>query len=187
MAFGAIGSLLSEVTPSARAAYPFIKSLATIGGVSPLTEAQHALLADHGIPNVRLSANRILGILQQGGMGIRRTDLLKIVRAIRDQEPSKEYIQSLKNHVMPDPSRFAAFEGKMSTNYKYTVELKGVDARTGEPTTLYRVVSTNSVLTKNQVYDMLSTAIEENPANYQYQFESMTAREAFYNPNGVVG
>jgi len=187
MPFGEIGSLLSSMSATARLASPFIESLATIGGVNPLTKAQHEVLDRYKLPNARLSTNRIQSILRESGLGIRRTDLLSQVRHYRGEEPSKEYIKALKNDVLPDASRFAASARKMETNYQYTVRLAALDPNTGERTTLYRTVSTNTVLTKNQTYTLLADAIENNPGNYPYQFEEMVIEAARSNPAGVVG
>ena len=154
-----LGPLISEMTKGVRLASPIIESLANIGPGSPLTELQRSIPGVNLDNPARLSANRIIQLVKDAGYKVQRQEALKLIRHIREQAPKRAYMKSVPNGLLPDP---------------------------GETTSLFRTVSTNSVLTKNQVYDLLSGLFEDTPSNYPYEVLSMVAEEGFINPGGVL-
>lgn len=120
--------LLDLLTPAARLALPYVSSMVESG----------------------LSANAIGRALTEAGLGIRRTDLLELVRGLREVEITRPYVSSLRADFLPNPSRLAESVTTLLRSFSYTVQVEGTHLETGELFTKNITVSTDDLLTKEQ-------------------------------------
>jgi hypothetical protein len=179
-------SLFAGLTAGAREAAPFILSLSQIGQVQTLTRVQQETLANLGLENVTLSANRILQIANDAGLAVRRSDGLALIRNARQQVSTRPYISSVGLDKLPNPARFATPAYQMNDNYHYLVRVDGVDPETGERTTRYVTVASETVLTKQAALDTAGAYIETDPESYHISEYELTVENAFVNPTGVI-
>jgi hypothetical protein len=128
----AITELLLEVLgPSARAALPYVRSLVEAG----------------------LGANEIQDALKGTQYALRRTVLLDMRRAILDIVDTRPFLQNLRNDLRPDPSRLPPPLTTTLRKYSFTVSVRGTDTETGEPTTRRISISTDTLLTGQELKD----------------------------------
>jgi hypothetical protein len=131
--------LLEELLPSARAALPFVQSMVEQG----------------------LSAGDIQAALSEAGLGVRRTDLLSLVRGLRGIEESRSYLESVRDDFRPDPSRLPAPIAGTLRSYSFQVRLSGRDADTGELRDERVTVSSSRLLTVRELKDMALSFIPD--------------------------
>lgn len=122
-------SLLSKLGKSAAQAYPIIQRGIREG----------------------LSANAIQKVLRDSGLGVRRTSLLEVVRAERGVQEAGERLRFLRPDRRPDPSRLPLAITKQRRLYSYTIRIRGADPFTAEPFERWFNVSSDQLLTRNDV------------------------------------
>lgn len=152
---------IEELTAGTRLALPYIKSLA----------------------ETDLSANKIITTLQEAGLGARRSDVFRAVRAFRDQFNASSYIKSVRNNFLPNPKRFPVALTTTLRDFSYQVKVEGRHSITGQPTTQWITVSTNDVLTKDQVYDAATGIVEEGFNTYNIEEYDLTVTDALRAPS----
>lgn len=123
-----LGPLLSTLTASARAALPYVRSMVEDG----------------------LSSTIIQRTLSDAGMGVRRTDLLALIRGLKDEELTRPYIDSLRMDVQPAVARLDTSKTQTLRDLSYTVLVQGTHLETGELHEQYITISTNDPMTKEQ-------------------------------------
>ena len=131
--------LLDELLPSARVALPFVQSMVEDG----------------------LSTTDIQAALSEAGLGVRRTDLLALVRGIRGIEESRSYLESVRDTFRPDPSRLPSPIVNTLRTYSFQVRLTGRDADTGELRDERVTISTNTLLTAREIKDAALSLIPD--------------------------
>lgn len=131
--------LLDELLPSARAALPFVQSMVEQG----------------------LTSTDIQAALSEAGLGVRRTDLLSLIRGIKGIEESRTYLESVRDDFRPDPSRLPNPIVNTLRTYSFQVSLNGRDSETGELRTERVTISTNSLLTAREIKDMALSLIPD--------------------------
>lgn len=124
--------LLEELVPSARTSLPFVQSMVEQG----------------------LTSTDIQAALSEAGLGVRRTDLLSLIRGLKGIEESRTYLESVRDDFRPDPSRLPNPIVNTLRTYSFQVRLTGRDAETGELRAENVTVSSSSLLTVRQIKDM---------------------------------
>lgn len=136
--------LLSTLSPRARTAFPIIR-----GGVAR-----------------GLSANAIQSLLRGQGLGIRRTDLLSIIRAERGIEVASSQLRTLGHNRTPDPRRLPDALTKLRRAFSFEVKISGFDLSTGEDVTRFVTVTLADPLTRAQIESLGLSFIEEDMERY---------------------
>jgi len=156
-------ALIDSLTAGVREAFPFIKSLSESS----------------------LSANKIIEEVRSAGMAVQRSDALKLIRTLRENEIVSKYIKSVRNDFMPNPERFATAVTDIIRNYSYEVRINGTHAKTRERVTKWVTISTNVVLSKDQVMGYAGDIAEGETESGQVIDFTMTVTNALRAP-GVV-
>lgn len=125
---GILGSFIGALSPSIIRASGFINQGLALG----------------------LSANEIARTLSTAGLGVRRTDLLSYVRTAKNAFGAATYQKGLKGDILPNPSNFSGSRYFMKRRYAYVVQITGHNPITGESGTVFRTISTDTVLTNDQ-------------------------------------
>lgn len=162
--FGMGLPLLSEMSKATRVAYPFIEQMAA----------------------TQLSANKILAHLSDAGLGIARTTGLAIIRALREQQPQRDYSLSLNYDVLPNPLRLTVTLTDTLRRYSYTVKIVGTHSITGERMEQFVTISSHDLLTKNAAIDVATGYLEGAPGNYNIEPDSYQVTAIKRNPKYPV-
>jgi len=97
------------------------------------------------------SANQIIQSAMDLGLSFRRSTMLEVIRGLKDEVSARSYILSVRNNFLPNPQKFGVALTNLIREYSYRVRVEGIDPFTGEKLKIFSTVSTNQVLTKNQV------------------------------------
>jgi hypothetical protein len=98
-----------------------------------------------------LSTTQIQTELSAGGIGVRRTDLLEAVRAVRGAELAADRLKSVRSDYRPDPSRLPQAVTRQLREYSFRVRVQGYNPETGNPESRYFNVSTNELMTREDI------------------------------------
>lgn len=112
-----------------------------------------------------LSANRIAAALEEGGLGIRRTDLLSAVRAVRGEGQAAERLKFIRKDRQPDPLRLAPAITKTLRQYSFVARVQGALTDTGERETRYVTISTSRLRNIGDLED-LAASLASDPEAY---------------------
>jgi hypothetical protein len=118
--------LIATLTKGARSALPFI------------TEA-----VERG-----LSTAAVGRALESAGFTVRRQQMLDIVRALKDKELTRPYIQSVRDDLSINPAKLARPLTKTLRRFSFLVKLTGLDADTGLSRAHNLTISSDSLMTK---------------------------------------
>lgn len=121
--------LLDLLVPSARVALPFVRSMVEKG----------------------LTTTAIQQALRPLGVPVRRTDLLALVRGIKDEALARPYIASVRDNLLIDPMRLGAPLTSTLRKFSFQVRLDGLDPDTGEKTSFHVTISSSRNLLKSTV------------------------------------
>lgn len=138
---------------------------------------------------MRFSSNQIIATLRELGISNKislgfaasRTNLLSAIRNYRQQPLSRDYFTSLKGDVIPNPNRFAPSNTDFTGNYSYRVKIVGKHPFTGENSERFITVTSNDLLTKNQVLGVAQGYFEQDPTSYEIVPTNFVAGAALYN------
>lgn len=118
-----------DLSPKARQALPYIESGLARG----------------------LSGNAIQRELSLAGIGLRRTDLQEAIRGLRGAELAADRLKFVRPDRRVDPSRLAPAITRQLREYSFRVRIEGVNAVTGETERRYVNVSTDRLLTAEDI------------------------------------
>ena len=116
-----------------------------------------------------VSANRIQRLLQDHGLGIRRTNLLEIVRRERGVAAAGERLRFIPKGLRPDPSRLPEALTRLLRRFSFTVRIRGSDPRTGETLERFVNVASDEVLTRGELEAQGEAFVEGAAERYQIQ------------------
>lgn len=131
------GSLLDSLSKSARAALPFFEAAA----------------------NTNLTSSQIISQAKAAGFSFRNQTGFDIIAQLRDNQSASQYIRSVSNSTLLNPSKFSKPLSGLLRNYSYRVEITGTNV-TGETVNRKIVtVSTDKVLTKDQIIEYATQTV----------------------------
>lgn len=133
--------LFGTLTKGARAALPFLREAAETAA----------------------SASEILRQASELGFAFRRQAGLDIIGALRNNVTAARAIRIAAPTVPLNPKSYGVSITKMLRNYSYTVLTRMRNSETGEVVNQHLTVSSNTVLSKNQI---LETAAGFSPNKY---------------------
>ena len=138
--------LLSTLSQRARTAFPIIR-----GGVAR-----------------GLSANSIQSLLRGQDLGIRRTDLLAIIRAERGIELAAGGLRTMRRNRTPDPRQLPDASTKIRRAFSFEVRIKGFDLNTGADTTQFVTVVLDDPLTRAEIENLALSLIDAQAERYGF-------------------
>ncbi len=135
-----------------------------------------------------LGADKILGALKASGFGVRRTDGLRVIRALREQKRNQTYVDSLGFNELPDEGRLSPSLTTLLRNYSYRIVVNGIHRDTGENTSLFYHISTSTLLTKREALDKLALVMSQDPELYPLEDITGNVQDILYNalPEGLM-
>lgn len=143
--------LLASLTAAARFAYPFIARGVREG----------------------LSANAIGKALQAQGAGIRRSELLKLVRRETEIWTHGQNLRYLNLTAKPNEANLPEALTTIRRRYSYVVELRGQSMSDGSSVVRNVTVSTDKLLTRGEAEDIASLYAEDGPQQYGLEVSSV--------------
>ena len=117
--------LIDTLTKGARVALPFIQHMAEGG----------------------LSTSEISEGLKSAGLGVRRQDMLAIVRAVKDQVLLKPTVRSIRDSFRASAEVMTSPITNTLRRFSYRTTVRGRDPETGESKTLNITISSSQNLT----------------------------------------
>lgn len=134
-----VGAPLEEiVTASIRVALPFMQSGVASG----------------------FSANKILGLLTDAGMGVNRSLGLKVISALKTPYGAPPVVFAGAGPEYPNPGLFRVAPYPTSNNYTYVFQVIGVNPITGETEVQHINVVSNTLLTIDDATSMAEDFID---------------------------
>jgi hypothetical protein len=113
-----------------------------------------------------LTGLEIQSALSEAGMGVRRSDLLSLIRGLKDVELSRPYIASVRDDLRINPERLAPSLTRTLRNYSFNVALTGKDAETGETRIENVTISTSRLMTKAELKELALAMIPDLSAGH---------------------
>lgn len=157
---GIFGAFTSILSPSVLRASPFI-----VQGV-----------------NAGLSANEILRTLSTAGLGIRRTEGLRYIKSVKGTFNIAGYQRGLKGNVLPNPSLFNTGRYKLSKTYSYVVRAYGTDTVTGSPAQQHITITSDTVLTNDDIAGEVEATLEQGIQSYRLQLDGYDLEAVLTDP-----
>lgn len=151
-----VASLTLSLSASARRALPFIERSVRTG----------------------MSSTALQSALAARGMGVRRTDLLDAIRHVRGVERRTNALASVRRDRKPDPSRIAIARTNIRRNFSFTVRVRGFDMVSGDLTERFVTITSDSVLSRQELEDAARAMLEEGVSNYPMDIKSVTLQKA---------
>ena len=121
-------TLLSTLTAKARQMSPFITAMAEAGKTT----------------------TEITSALQEIGEGVRRADMLAIVRAARDVVLKQPLVEAVRDEFRPTVRTMVAPITTTLRRYSFLVKLEGTDLVSGLKKTIHVTVSASNLLTMGE-------------------------------------
>lgn len=149
--------LLARVGKGARNAFPIFQSLS----------------------ETNLNATAIVTQARAAGFSFKTQDAFDIIAALRDNQSTAQYLRSIDMNQLPNPDMFTNAPNNQLRNYSYRVVARGRNPDTGETINQNVVVSTNQVLTQQQVLDMATAQVTNPAAPYNMTIDSLQVTTVF--------
>lgn len=118
-----------------------------------------------------LSANAIQDVLSGRGLGIRRQTLLDLVRLERGVQETINVLRFIHPGSRPNPDRLPEALTKIRRSFSFNVEVRARRLDTGEPFSQFVTVSTDRLLTRQQIEAQAIRAVERSPDRYGLEAE----------------
>ena len=116
-----------------------------------------------------LSTNQIQTLLRATELGgIRRTDLLALVRGERGIREAGAQLRFLTRNSVPDPRRIPEALTKMRRSFSFTVRIRGVDVTTGTTIERFVNVSLNNPASRNTIEQIGFDFSQPEPGQYGF-------------------
>lgn len=125
-----------------------------------------------------LTATAALSKLREAGLSIGNEKGFKLYKALRSNIDARSYILNVKNSVLSNPDRYGEALTSTLRQYSYKVRINAVDSEGENAFTQYITISSNDVLTKEQIYSMGEDIAGNSNILYGQEFQSMTVVEA---------
>lgn len=116
-----------------------------------------------------LGTAQIQSLLQATALGgIRRTDLLSIVRGVRGIQTAGAQLRFLNRNTTPDPRRIPEALTKIRRAFSFTVRIRGVDVSTGESIERFVQVVLDNPVSRNTIEQLGFTFSQPEPDQYGF-------------------
>lgn len=138
----------------------------------------------HGVSR-GLSANSIGAALQAGGMGIRRSNLLTLVRAIRGTMDTAAIYQGLAGDVIPPSYIFHPAATFMRNPFAYILRVVVSNNITGLMGTRNITVSSPTALSNDQIADYAEEILLAEASAYNETYISHSIDEVLVDPRFI--
>ena len=99
--------------------------------------------------------------LQSQGLGRRNTELLAMIRGLKDVELSRPYLSSVRNDFQINPERLPPSLTRTLGKYSFNVALTGKDAETGETRIENVTISTSKLMTPGELKQLAISLIPD--------------------------
>lgn len=132
--------------------------------------------------DIGLSANLTQQALTAAGMGIRRANLLTLIRGIKAGGAGAAYQKSLSPNDLPNPQFFTGAESFLSRKYAYIVTVTGHDVFTGMTQQQQITISTDNVLTNTELDGAVADSMEAGIATYQMTLDTYDLERVLVDP-----
>lgn len=163
IAEGLGAEVLSALTGGARTALPFI-----ISGVSQ-----------------GLSANAILTQLQAGGMGINRSNLLTLVRAVRGNLGTAAVYNKLSAPEIPPSYIFTPSATFMRNPFAYVLKVTQQSNLTGLYGTRNITISSPNALSNEQIEEYAEEIFADSDSDYHATYVSSSIESVLVDPRYI--
>ena len=151
-----MASLTLSLSASARRALPFIERSVRTG----------------------VSSTALQSALSARGMGVRRTDLLDAIRHVRGVERRSNALASVRKDRKPDPTRIAIARTNIRRSFSFVVRVRGFDMVSGELTERFVTITSDKVLSRQEIEDAAQDMFEEGVSNYPMDIQNVTLQKA---------
>ena len=171
---------------------PFGALLRPLTG-NPLSEAINHLTrlipaASFAIPFINsgvrrgLSIAEIHSVLTGMGLSIPHKTVAGLARSARSARAAAAYQNSLQGNELPNVNRFTASENLLDRNYVYHIKVNAIFNETGAVGVQYISISTDTLLTNDQLGEALDNIIATSAADYNMQVQSASVEQVFIDP-----
>jgi len=145
-----VGHTIPGITEGVHLALPYLTQLSLQG--SPLSGETIKAVSLGGIAEKlqSLSANEIIRQVRSLGFGVNRQSALRVIKALKGQIQSHEYIQSVASNAAPRAARVPLAGSRQTFKYHVRMSVTGRDSITGETTQQYVTVTSTRLITKAQ-------------------------------------
>lgn len=123
--------------------------------------------------STQLSANSVIEQAKLGGFSIRRTSALSVIRAARNLQISRPYVNSLPYDVLPSIGRIAITPKRLSTNYQYIISIEGANIMTGNYEEQFLAINSDYPLSKRAAMDRAMDFYYGTEENYPIYISKM--------------
>lgn len=133
-----------------------------------------------------LNATEIISSLSDVGLTYRRTDMLADIRSFAGLPEKLNVFQNIREDLFPSFSSLQLGGNFMSKLYRYDVELQVQDAGSDESFTVFRQVSSDTPLTRQQAADAVA---EKEQASQNYDKREVlgaTTRMGYYRQDALL-
>lgn len=145
-------SFLAALTKTARIAYPIVKRGVREG----------------------LSGRAIGQILKNSNLGIRTQTLFEIIRREKRIQSKGAQLRFLRLASMPNPDRLPKALTVIRRRYAFILEVAGTISQTGESFLRHITVSTDTLMTRQQLEDVGRMILEDDPSAYPLEIDKVT-------------
>ena len=129
-----------------------------------------------------LPANEIIRQVRAAGLTVRRAAALEAIRTIKGVIAGGRYIQAVRNDFLPNPDRVPTAATLIRRNYSYKVRVRGFDPQTGDPVERHISITTDTLMSKNDVYNIAADTLASDHENYGVTNYQLTVVELKKSP-----
>ena len=159
------------------------------GVVTALSQpARQALPIIRGGVRRGIGADALYRSLRSRFPGLLRREVREIGRAERLLLSRSADLRFMRRDFRPDPSRLAPSVTALRRQYSFQVRVRGFQVETGEAVEDWITVSTDELLTREEIEDVAQGYLESAPERYQVEsYETLLVAGARAGPEGVLG
>jgi hypothetical protein len=128
------------------------------------------------------TASEILRELKAEGVGIRRQTALDIIGALRGQISNARGARLQGPGFIPNPEQFGVAPNRLQRDFSHLVLVRSHDSQTGETINKYITVSTNELLSVQQIIDTAASYSESGGSGTADIVDSITLQESWRSP-----
>lgn len=161
-------------------ALPFLSAIGLFGRRAVQTATGAAARATESVvkaartalPTIRgavargVSGTVIERTLQRVGINVTQPTLTRVVTAERRRREAGAALQFLGRNRVPNPTRLPLSLTPIARQYAFLVELRGTSAATGEAVSKWITISTDSLMSRQELEDRAAELFEQDPEAY---------------------
>lgn len=125
-----------------------------------------------------ISSTALQTALTQAGRGMRRTDLLTAIRRVRGIDRAQPALRSVRRDRLPDPVRIPIAATNIRRQFSFRMRIRGTDMRTGERVDRFVTITSDTVLSRDQLERDVEDLLDTERENYQLEPDSITLMDA---------